>query len=199
MYRKIELPSTPPENFQLPFEGKLSQDNRWVIMANLIPWSEFEEEYAQNFSEEMGAPAKTFRIALGALIIKEKLGTSDRETVEQIKENPYLQYFLGLSAYSNEAPFEASMLVHFRARIGVNLINQVNKKMVSNHGELTGFQRGEKKPEKEEKGEEESEPKNQGKWLFVTFYAKLTDKMPRQHTSNPKIPKVSKAIGSPFY
>jgi hypothetical protein len=29
-------------------------------MANLIPWSEFEEEYAQNFSEEMGAPAKTF-------------------------------------------------------------------------------------------------------------------------------------------
>jgi hypothetical protein len=36
-------------------------------------------------------------------------------------------------------------------------------------------------------------------WLFVTLYAKSTDKMPRQHTSNPKIPKVSKAIGSPFY
>ncbi|TRU70577.1 MAG: transposase, partial [Microcystis viridis Mv_BB_P_19951000_S69] len=103
-------------------------------MANLIPWSEFEEEYAQNFSEEMGAPAKTFRMALGALIIKEKLGTSDRETVEQIRENPYLQYFLGLSAYSNEAPFEASMLVYFRERIGSNLVNQVNKKMVSNQG-----------------------------------------------------------------
>ncbi|TRU81283.1 MAG: transposase, partial [Microcystis viridis Mv_BB_P_19951000_S69D] len=115
-------------------KGKLSPDNRWVIMANLIPWSEFEEEYAQNFSEEMGAPAKTFRMALGALIIKEKLGTSDRETVEQIRENPYLQYFLGLSAYSNEAPFEASMLVYFRERIGSNLVNQVNKKMVSNQG-----------------------------------------------------------------
>ena len=37
------------------------------------------------------------------------------------------------------------------------------------------------------------------KGLFVTLYAKSTDKMPRQHTSNPKIPKVSKAIGSPFY
>jgi hypothetical protein len=57
------------------------------------------------------------------------------------------------------------MLVHFRARIGVNLINQVNKKMVSNQGELTGFHRGEKKPEKEEKGEEKSEPKNQGKLI----------------------------------
>ena len=32
--------------------------------------------------------------ALGALIIKEKLGISDRETIEQIKENPYLQYLL---------------------------------------------------------------------------------------------------------
>jgi len=78
MYRRVELPTTPPENFALPFEGKLSPENRRVIMANLIPWSEFEEEYAQNFSEEMGAPAKTFRMALGALIIKEKLGTSDR-------------------------------------------------------------------------------------------------------------------------
>jgi hypothetical protein len=35
--------------------------------------------------------------------------------------------------------------------------------------------------------------------LFVTLYAKSTDKMPRQHTSNPKIPKVSKAIASSFY
>jgi transposase, IS5 family len=28
---------------------------------------------------------------------------SDRETVEQIKENPYLQYFLGIKEYSNKA------------------------------------------------------------------------------------------------
>jgi transposase, IS5 family len=80
-------------------------------------WQEFEEEYAKNFSEiGIGAPAKLFRIAVGSLIIEERLGTSDRETVEQIKENPYLQYFLGITEYSNEAPFEASMLVHFRQR-----------------------------------------------------------------------------------
>ena len=104
MYHEVEQPPTPPENFQFPLERKLSPDNRWIVMANLIPWSEFEEEYAKNFSEEMGAPAKSFRLALGALIIKEKLGISDRETVEQIKENPYLQYFIGLSSYQNEAP-----------------------------------------------------------------------------------------------
>lgn len=131
MYRKADSSPTPPENFELPFEGKLSQDNRWVIMANLIPWDEFEEEYAKNFSVDMGAPALPFRIALGSLIIKEKLGTSDRETVEQIKENPYLQYFIGQIQYSNEVPFDASLLVRFRERINVNLVNQINERMVS--------------------------------------------------------------------
>src|SRR4028119_614066 len=79
---------------------------------------------------EMGAPAKSFRMALGALIIKEKLGISDRLTVEQIRENPYLQYFIGQSSYSNELPFDPSLLVYFRQRISPNLINKVNERKV---------------------------------------------------------------------
>ncbi len=130
MYRREESTPIPPSDFDLPFEGKLSSDNRWVIMADLIPWAEFESEYSSIFSAEMGAPAKSWRIALGALIIKEKLGISDRETVEQIKENPYLQYFIGMSSYSNETPFDASMLVHFRERISAELVNKVNQEMV---------------------------------------------------------------------
>jgi hypothetical protein len=99
-------------------------------MSKMIPWEEYEEEYAKNFTEEKGAPAKSFRMALGALIIKEMLGISDRETVEQIKENPYLQYFIGMESYSSEEAFNASMMVHFRKRIGMELINKINKEMV---------------------------------------------------------------------
>jgi len=83
-------------------------------MAELIPWSEFEAEYAENFPTEMGVPAKSFRMALGTLIIKEKLGISVRETVEQVRENPYMRYFIGQLTYSNEIPFDPSLLVHFR-------------------------------------------------------------------------------------
>ena len=137
MYCKANQSSITPENFEMPFSEKLSPDNRWVIMAELIPWSEFEEQYAENFSEIMGAPAKPFRMALGALIIKEKLRTSDRETVEQIRENPYLQYFLGMSDYSNEPPFEASMMVYFRERIGMDLVKKINQKMVQDFTEKT--------------------------------------------------------------
>ncbi len=58
MYRKFNQPELTPEKFELPVSIKLSANNRWVIMAELIPWSDFEEEYAENFSANFGAPAK---------------------------------------------------------------------------------------------------------------------------------------------
>lgn len=132
MYRQSKSEKIKAENFVLPFEGKLSEDNRWVIMAELIPWTEFEDEYAKLFDQKMGAPAKSFRMALGALIIQEKLGTRDRETVAQIQENPYLQYFIGLSKYTNKLPFNSSMMVHFRERISSEMIDKINRLMVKN-------------------------------------------------------------------
>jgi IS5 family transposase len=137
MYKKAELAGSPPSEFELPFGGRLSADNRWVKMGELIPWSEFESEYSENFPREKGAPAKSFRMALGALIIKEKLGISDRSTVEQIRENPYLQHFIGQLSYSNEPPFDPSLLVHFRQRISWNLIKKVNESLVEKMRSIT--------------------------------------------------------------
>ncbi len=162
MYRKKLRSLNNIENFELLPGTKLSSANRWVIMAELIPWEEFEEEYAKQFKMEKGAPAKSFRIALGALIIKEQLGISDRETVEQIKENPYLQYFIGLEAYTFEPPFEASMMVHFRQRINVDLVKRINEEMVKR-----GRERIEQKSEKKGSEEEETgERKNKGKLVL---------------------------------
>ena len=145
MYRKSNQSTITPEKFELPVAIELSSQNRWVIMAELIPWSDFEEEYAQNFSESMGAIAKPFRMALGALIIKEKLRISDRETVEQIKETPYLQYFLGMLDYSNEAPFDVSLMVYFREIIDQDLVNKINQKMVKDLSENRQEEESEKK------------------------------------------------------
>ncbi len=118
------------EDFYLPFGGKLSGHNRWVLLAEMLPWQQFEADYAAQFSDSTGAPAKCFRLALGALIIKEKLGTSDRETVEQIRENPYLQYFLGFHEYSDNPPFDPSRFVYFRKRISLDLVLKVNELIV---------------------------------------------------------------------
>ena len=173
MYRKSQNLDGSEIAFELPFNGKLCEENRWVILANLIPWSEFESEYAQNFSEEMGAPAKPFRMALGALIIKEKLGISDRETVEQIKENPYLQYFIGQKSYRNEAPFEASMMVHFRERIEGSLIQKINQKVVQRG---RGFKPEE--PPAKKSGGEKTKTGNRGQLLIDATVAPADIKYP---------------------
>ncbi|HEY9302539.1 MAG TPA: IS5 family transposase [Phormidium sp.] len=161
MYRKVEPTPSSAQDFKLPFEGKLAATNRWVQLAELIPWSEFESEYAQNFVAEVGPPAKSFRLALGSLIIKEKLGISDRETVEQIRENPYLQYFIGYLSYSNEEPFDPSLFVHFRQRISDELVNKVNREVVRRLRELVRGEGEKKNPEAERE-----QPKNQGKLIL---------------------------------
>ena len=76
------------------------------------------------------------------MFIKERLGTTDRETVEQIRENPYLQYFLGLAEYSNEVPFHHSMMTHFRKRFSKEILAEINDMIVENavnqDSEITG-------------------------------------------------------------
>ncbi len=47
-----------------------------------------------------------------------------------IRENPYLQYFIGFKSYQDDPLVDASMLVHFRKRIDEELINKINKEIV---------------------------------------------------------------------
>jgi hypothetical protein len=130
MYRIKDKTQKELENFILPFGGTLNPQNRWIQLSELIPWEEFEEIYAENFSaSDKGAPAKSFRTALGSLIIKEKLNITDRETVEQIRETPHLQYFIGMEGYHDEEPFDASLMVHFRKRITDTMLRAINERI----------------------------------------------------------------------
>ena len=133
MYRRKNRQQVEFESFHLSFGGRLRSDNRWVKLSKIIPWEEIEQRYAVQLNEERGAPALSARIALGSLIIKEKLGLSDEETVEQIRENPYLQYFLGYEAYHDEQPFDPSMMVHFRKRLGASVVNGINELVTAPH------------------------------------------------------------------
>jgi hypothetical protein len=114
------------EQFHSPFGGKLDPNKRWVLLANVIPWEPLESRYAPLFSAKTGAPAKPFRMAFGAVYIQQRLGVTDRETVDLITESPYLQFFIGLSGYQALRPFDPSMMVHFRKRIGPDLIKVCN-------------------------------------------------------------------------
>ena len=133
MYRREHRDQLSFKDFFLPFGGQLSGDNRWIKLAELIPWDELEDDYASQFCKGFGAPAKPFRMALGALIIKARLGLTDEELVEQIKENPYLQFFIGLEGFQYSASFDPSMMVYFRKRLPESVVNDCNERIVR-HG-----------------------------------------------------------------
>ena len=107
--------------FAWPFQTALDENNRWVKLSGCIPWDELAEGYYQGLAETQGRPSKDARLVIGAVIIKHKLCLSDRETVAQIQENPYLQYFVGLPGYQMEAPFVPSLFVEVRKRMGQGL------------------------------------------------------------------------------
>lgn len=130
MYRKPN-PQLTIDDFILPFAGKLSAENRWVQLAKIIPWDEIEEEYSFMFPSDRGNVAKPVRMALGSLIIQARCGYTDRETVQQITENPYLQYFIGLKEYQLTKPFTPVAMVKFRKRFNAKRLAKINERIVA--------------------------------------------------------------------
>jgi len=121
----------PLPGFETPFDQHLDKKNRWVKLAQLIPWDSIVNIYLSKLkNKKLGADSINPRVALGALIIKHLHDFSDRETVLQIQENVYMQYFIGFSSFSTQAPFDASLFVEFRNRLGLEEINKINEKIV---------------------------------------------------------------------
>jgi IS5 family transposase len=116
--------------FKHPFGAALDHENRWVRLAALVPWDEVEGEYGSHFGVS-GHDAYPVRMALGSLIIRERLKLTDEERVEQIRENPYLQYFIGMQEYGTKQPFDPSLMVHFRSRIRAQMLLRVNEAICS--------------------------------------------------------------------
>jgi len=86
-------------------------------LAEVIPWSQFEEEFGAFYSEE-GRPAKPVRLMVGLLLLKQMYDLGDETVVSAWQQNPYYQYFCGMSEFQWELPCDPSDLVYFRRRIG---------------------------------------------------------------------------------
>jgi len=68
-----------------------------------------------------------------AVIIKHKLCLSDVETVQQIQENPYLQFFVGLPGYQTAEPFASSLFVEIRKRMGEAVFEGFHRAIIEAH------------------------------------------------------------------
>jgi hypothetical protein len=65
-------------------------------------------------------------MAIGTLVVKERYRFSDDDILEEIRMNPYLQYFIGLPEFTHEAPFDKSAITRFRKRITPEMLSEIN-------------------------------------------------------------------------
>lgn len=140
--------------FETPFAQKLNPTNRWVVLADKLPWDTLVGIYIKQMNnEKTGADGINPRVAIGSMIIKHICNLSDRETVLQIQENMYMQYFIGYSGFSSEEPFDASLFVNFRKRLGIDEINEINEKILGLR-HAANPKKGDKDKEKGDEGEQ---------------------------------------------
>jgi len=118
------------EEFKTPFYYGLDKNNRWARLAQQIPWDDFAKIYAKALCEDFGRPALDARVVIGAMIIKYKKCLSDEETIEEIKENPYLQFFIGYEEFSHKSPFDPSLFVTLRERLGIDAFESLNQAFI---------------------------------------------------------------------
>ena len=113
--------------FETPFEQKLTWRNRWVKLAHNIPWDKLVKYYDDLFPSKEGRPPISGRVILGAVIIKHLGDLTDRETIAQIQENMFMQYFLGYSSFTNEEPFSDTLFPEIRERLSIELLSRINE------------------------------------------------------------------------
>ncbi len=113
---------------------QLDQHDPLIQLAQVIPWSDFEQVFAKHYTQGVGRPAKPVRLMVGLLLLKQLRNLSDEAVVLAFKENPYFQMFCGYTEFSRTPACHSTELVHFRKRIGTEGIESLFRMSVQLHG-----------------------------------------------------------------
>ena len=105
-----------------------------------MPWDKLAAIYHKTLSSDQGAPSIDARVVIGAFVIKHKMKLDDRETIEYIRENIYVQYFLGLSNYTWQDVFDRSLFTTLRYRLGADKFDQMSASLIATAFELPNAQ-----------------------------------------------------------
>jgi hypothetical protein len=160
------------DDFLIPYGKKLDLNNRWIKLAKLIPWDVLAKIYNKNMSTNMGRKGLNPRIAIGSIIIKHMKGLSDEDTIVEIQENPYLQYFLGLAEFTHKPVFTAPLFVSIRKRLGDKEFGLMLEELLK---KTEDFLKGE---EETIKGDDETNTANKGHLIVDATVAPADIKYP---------------------
>lgn len=98
--------------------SKLAEGNRWLRLAEALPWERLDEEYGRHFAAGQGRPAKDSRLVCGLLAVKQLKNLSDEDAVAEFMESPYIQAFCGQEYFAVEDVTNPGILSERRKRLG---------------------------------------------------------------------------------
>ena len=113
---------------------QLNPKHPLLLLAKKIRWELFEDEFKPLYAE-IGRPAKSIRLMVGLLLLKQLENLSDERVVEAWLQNPYYQAFCGMKHFQWSFPCNPSELVHFRKRIGESGAEKIFQASVWLHGD----------------------------------------------------------------
>ena len=128
--KKSPLEQSQGELFRTELELIINEDHELSRLAKVINWSELEEYFGNQFSEQ-GRPGKPTRLMVGLHYLKYAFDLSDQEVLSRWLENPYWQYFCGRRYFEKTLPVDSSSMTRWRA-IRVSPRNLVFIVFVSN-------------------------------------------------------------------
>lgn len=129
---------TKINEFSNLYQLQLDQNNRWIQLGAIIPWDNLVKLLEDSYNFQEGRTSVNPRVIIGALIIKHKLCLTDEQTIEIIKENPYMQFFLGFTQFKSEAIFSPTVFVDIRKRLGKEVFDKFNSLLIKiTHGDTS--------------------------------------------------------------
>jgi IS5 family transposase len=129
--------ATRRDLFRPMLKDLLDPQHELVLLADKIDWGYFEDEFRQYYSQ-VGAPSVPIRLMVGCLLLKHLKNLGDETIAKEWIENPYCQYFCGMTFFEHQFPFDPSDFVHFRHRIGEAGFENIFAYSVKLHGKEVG-------------------------------------------------------------
>lgn len=104
----------------------LNKSNRWVKLADSLPWNKIEEQHNKRLRKrKCDADDKLASMVVGALIVNHVKSLSDEKTIQTIQENSYMQYLVSISWFTNKLVFVPELFVLTRKRLEYDFFNML--------------------------------------------------------------------------
>ena len=116
--------------FELNFADLLDSSHELMRAKKLIDWDKLHEALRIYYSTR-GRHAKPIRLMVALHLLKHHYNCSDERAVDELHENAYWQSFCGFKCFQRGQIVEATTLVKFRERIGVEGMQLIEKALLN--------------------------------------------------------------------